>query len=106
MSAPLYNVRCGMCGDVIAERVTSAMRRTKRHKALEKAHADACHARQREAAIAEARERMASWPRERKVSWLCALDPNGAYRDGRDPPTDEELDQSIETILQEQYHVG
>lgn len=92
-----------MCGDVIASRVTSATRRTKRHKALERAHASACHARQREIAITEARERMASWPRERKISWLVALDPNGAYRDERDPPTDGELDAAIETVLKEQY---
>lgn len=105
MSAPLYNVRCGMCGDVIAERVTSAMRRSKRHRALEAAHAKACHERQREIAITEARERMASWPRERKISWLCALDPNGAYRDERAPPTDAELDDAIESLLKEQYHV-
>jgi sRNA-binding protein len=103
VTAPLYNVRCGMCGDVVAERVTSATRRTKRHKALEAAHATACHARQRETAIAEARERMATWPRERKVSWLCALDPNGRYRDERDPPTDEELDAAIAETLREHY---
>lgn len=92
-----------MCGDVIAERVTSATRRTKRHRALEAAHATACHARQREAAIAEARDRMATWPRERKVSWLCAGDPNGSYRDERDPPTDEELDAAIAETLREHY---
>jgi len=103
VTAPLYNVRCGMCGDVVAERVTSARRRTKRHKALEAAHATACHARQRETAIAEARERMATWPRERKLSWLCAVDPNGSYRNEKDPPTDTELDEAVASILEDQY---